>query len=468
MLSLPKEFQRKILIAVLKDPIIYFAMESCLKPAYFEDTVDRQIISIMRELSKQDEIPSVQVVLLELKKRKADKSIKRVSEFRKLRITEFESGYLQREVFEFARQQEIIKTIRESVDLVREAKFDEIESKFNSAFRMGRDNETLGTWFFEDVAERHKYEMTKGRVCMTLMPELDQHLDRGGLDRGDLGVIIAPPGRGKTFSLIYLAKAAILQNKKVVFYEFEMPEDKIARRLDASFTNIKIRDLVDKRLEVVSKIKKLGTVYQGRLLIKEFPIGSKSAADLDGHLNLCDRDGFVPDMVVIDYADRMLASTGREGDNRYTELRDVYVDLKRLAQTRGVSIWTASQSNRASLSKELVTIEDFSESFEKAMLSDVIVSLCQTRKEKEQEVMRLFLAKNRNEISEVIIPIGTNFRKGTFYRSTEMKMEDGKNTINLPKPVEEIPHDLKRFGKPVEPEKSPGSKRKLRRSKSGS
>jgi replicative DNA helicase len=401
--------------ASVNDPITFLSLERHLRPGYFENPQDRQIMDTMITLNEDGVIPSFEVLLLELRRLKNISAIQRLKVLRLVKVSENEHSYIEHTVTEFARRQEIIKAIRESVDLIRNDEFDEIERKFRQAFQLGRERESLGTFFFEDVVERYKEESTKASAIRTLMVELDQHLEGGGIGRGDLGVVIAPPGRGKTFALIYLAKAAVIQRKHVIFYEFEMPENKIAKRLDASFSNVLIRELTDKRMDVITRINELGKIYQNSLVIKSFPISSQSAADLQEHIDQLRREGFEPDMICIDYADRMVSET-MKADSRYYELRDVYVELKRLAQERNVAVWTASQTNRAALNKELVSIDDFSESFEKAMLADLIISLCQTQKEKQEERMRLFVAKNRNDISEVVVPIMTNFRKGTFYK----------------------------------------------------
>ena len=59
-------------------------------------------------------------------------------------------------------------------------------------------------------------------------------------------------------------------------------------------------------------------------------------------------------------------------------------------------VWTATQAARRALSKELVTIADIAESYEKSNVADVIIALCQTREEKEADMLRLFAAKIRD------------------------------------------------------------------------
>ena len=58
---------------------------------------------------------------------------------------------------------------------------------------------------------------------------------------------------------------------------------------------------------------------------------------------------------------------------------------------------------------------DISEDFGKAMIADVIVGLCQNKKEKENQEMRLFIAKNRDGTSGMEVLVRTDFAHGRFY-----------------------------------------------------
>jgi hypothetical protein len=50
------------------------------------------------------------------------------------------------------------------------------------------------------------------------------------------------------------------------------------------------------------------------------------------------------------------------------------------------------------------------------MHADVVISLNQKPEEYDREAIRLFLVKNRGEVSRKVVHMYTNFSKGTFYR----------------------------------------------------
>ena len=85
-----------------------------------------------------------------------------------------------------------------------------------------------------------------------------------------------------------------------------------------------------------------------------------------------------------------------------------------------IPIWTASQANRASLAKKVVTEGDIAEDFGKAQTADVILALCQTKQEYDDQEMRIFIAKNRDSPAKIEVSIETNFYYGRFYADIEM------------------------------------------------
>jgi replicative DNA helicase len=91
-------------------------------------------------------------------------------------------------------------------------------------------------------------------------------------------------------------------------------------------------------------------------------------------------------------------------DTRH-EVTKIYEELRIIAGTYKIPVWTASQSNRGSLSKRLVKMEDIAEAFTKAAIADLIIGLCQTEDEKDEKIMRLFVAKSRMSSTNPIVTV---------------------------------------------------------------
>ena len=61
------------------------------------------------------------------------------------------------------------------------------------------------------------------------------------------------------------------------------------------------------------------------------------------------------------------------------------------------------------MSKKTLYMEDIAESFEKCAIADVIIALCQTKAEKEADIMRLHLIKARDSKSIAIANVDVDF-----------------------------------------------------------
>ena len=79
----------------------------------------------------------------------------------------------------------------------------------------------------------------------------------GGLGPGELGVIVAPSGVGKTWILTAIGAEAVRKGLSVVHYSMELSEHYVGARYDTVFTQIPSTDLKEKKEEVKAKIESL-------------------------------------------------------------------------------------------------------------------------------------------------------------------------------------------------------------------
>ena len=79
--------------------------------------------------------------------------------------------------------------------------------------------------------------------------------------------------------------------------------------------------------------------------------------------------------------------------------------MRAIAQEFNCPVWTASQTNRSGLNAEVVTMESISEAFNKCFVADFICSISRTRKDKNANTGRMFVAKNRNGPDGIVYPI---------------------------------------------------------------
>ena len=307
-------------------------------------------------------------------------------------------GYVKEKTLDFCKRQAFREALEKAVEMVATDKFESVVDLMKHAVSVGMPN-TVGHDFFEDAEAR--FVKINRNPCPTGLEVIDgKDILRGGLGRGELGVVVAATGVGKSHWLVAMGAHALKMGKNVVHYTFELTETSVGLRYDSNLCGISSSDVPDRKDEV---LKTYETMELGRLIIKEYPTGAATVQTLRSHIEKLSLKGFIPSLIIIDYADIMRSS--RTFDSLRHELKLVYEELRNLAMELNLPIWTASQSNREGSNAEVVGLENMSEAYGKAMVADVVMSLSRKPSEKADGSGRLFVAKNRAGKDGVLFPI---------------------------------------------------------------
>jgi len=303
--------------------------------------------------------------------------------------------YVKTNAIEFCKKQKLKEAMLKSVELLKKSSFDEIRTLVDTALKLGT-NPDVGYLYEEQFEER--YEIKARDVVSTGWKVIDD-MTRGGLGAGELGVVIAPTGAGKTHMLCHLGAAAVKEGKTVIHYSLELDDKTIGRRYDAAITGIPLDSLFAKKDIVYQKIKDV----EGSLIIKEYPTKSASPETLRNHLSKLRERGINPGMIVVDYGDLLRPNLVRK--EKREELETIYEELRAIAKENGCPCYTASQTNRGGLNAEVITMESISEAFSKCFVADFIFTVSRTIDDKRTNTGRIFVAKNRFGMDGVICPI---------------------------------------------------------------
>ena len=294
--------------------------------------------------------------------------------------------YIKDTSLDFCKKQKLKGALIQSVELIRNSSFDEVKQVIDEALKLGMDN-NFGHDFLKDFEAR--YEIKARNPVSTGWDKID-NITGKGIGSGELGVVIAPTGAGKSMALAHLGTAAVKNGKNVVHYTLELSEASTGQRYDSCTTGIPLSQLFDRKDEVFENIIDV----KGSLIIKEYPTKTASPNTMKKHLEKLKKQNRKIDMIIVDYADLLRPSkTYKEKRN---ELESIYEDLRAIAQEQQCPIWTASQTNRSGLNAEVVTMESISEAFNKCFVADFICSISRTIKDKNSNQARMFIAKNRN------------------------------------------------------------------------
>ena len=296
---------------------------------------------------------------------------------------------------DFCRKQTLKGAIIKSVDLLNRSSFDEISTIINKALLMGESN-NFGYDYVKDFEKR--FEIKTREQVPTNWKEFDD-ITKGGLGKGELGVIISPTGTGKSHVLVHLGAQAIKEGKTIIHYTFELGDTMIARRYDSCLTGVPLSDLNTFKEQILEEVQKL----DGRLIVKEYPTKSASTMALRSHLEKLKGRDIDVGMIVVDYAD--LIKPKRFSSEKRHDLESIYEELRAIAQEFECPVWTASQTNRSGYNAEIVTMESISEAFNKCFVADFIFTLSRTMEDKSANTGRFFVAKNRFGPDGLVYPI---------------------------------------------------------------
>ena len=297
---------------------------------------------------------------------------------------------------DFCRKQKLKEALIQSVKLINKSSFDEVSKVINDALKLGTDN-NLGYDYLMDFEERFQ-EKNRSPVS-TGWSEIDG-LCKGGLGSGELGVVIAPTGAGKSMVLAHLGSEAVKLGKTVVHYTLELADTVVASRYDSCITKVALSDLRNFKEKVYDELSDL----PGKLIVKEYPTRSASIQTIKSHLDKMKTHGLEPDLIIVDYADLLKPTTFLKDEKRH-QLESIYEELRGISQIHKCPLWTASQTNRSGLNAEVITMEAISEAFNKCFVADFIFSLSRTIDDKSVNGGRVFIAKNRNGPHGMVYPI---------------------------------------------------------------
>ena len=322
---------------------------------------------------------------------------KQVRDFfaRMLKTEVQDAEYIKTTSIDFCKKQVLKSAILKSVPLLKRSSFEEVQKLINDAMKLGNNNDH-GYLYIKDFEKRFEI---KARNPMSTGWKIIDDLCKGGLGQGELGVVIAPTGAGKSMALVHLGSQAIKQGKNVIHYTLELSDTVVASRYDSCITGINLQELFNKKEEIFQEVKDL----EGQLVVKEYPTKSAGVTTLYNHLEKLKQYNTSPDMIIVDYAD-LLRSSNKSEEKRH-QLESIYEELRGMAQEFKCSVWTASQTNRSGLSAEVITMEAISEAFNKCFVADFIFSLSRSIEHRASNGGRMFIAKNRNGPDGLVYPI---------------------------------------------------------------
>jgi len=395
-------FQTKAIATILQKPDFLNQSIDIINPNFFETDAGRWIVKqSLVYFTKYRQLPTLEVFKVELQSVTDDVMRTAIKEqlrnvYQSLKDTDLE--YVKNSLLDFAKNQTLKSAIIKSVDLLQVGEYDAIKGLVDTALRAGQPKNIGHNWKTDIDVRLAK--STRNAVA-TGWGAIDVLLN-GGLAEGELGVIAAPSGIGKSWALATIGANALRNGKKVVHYTLELQENYVGTRYDTIFTGIepgRIPEHPDKVREMVDSVT-------GEIIIKYYPTKSANCNTIGAHLQQIISTGFKPDIILVDYAD--LLRSIEKSDARYQELGAIYEELRGVAGEYKIPCWTASQTQRSSIQDEVIQADKIAESYSKIMTADVVISLSRKLEDKQNHTGRAHIIKNRFGADGQTLPVFMN------------------------------------------------------------
>lgn len=395
-------FQAKVLANLLTVPEFLQQSLDVLNPKFFETTAGQWIIEqTIDYYANYKKVPTLEVFKIELDKESDD--VLKIAVKEQLRAAfqrknDDDLQYVRDSFLDFAKNQAIKSAIIKSVDLLQIGQYGEIKQVVDKAMKAGQPRNIGHNWK-EDIAVR--LAGISRTTVATGWDSIDV-LIGGGLSGGELGVIAAPSGIGKSWALSTIGANAAKAGKRVVHYTLELNENYVGLRYDTIFTGIEPGQITQHPETVQQMVNSI----TGDIIIKYYPARSVTVHTIAAHLEHLTTNNLKPDIMLVDYAD-LMRSIDR-ADARYQELGAIYEELRGLCGELNIPCWTASQTQRSSIQEDVIQADKISESYNKIMTADLVISLSRKLEDKANHTGRAHIIKNRFGADGITFPMYMN------------------------------------------------------------
>jgi len=389
------EYQHKLILQMLTDQKFANTIIDIIDPNYFQETSLKRIITTIKEAKEEyDIIIDRQSLEYRVLEKLTDDYNKRafISELRKIEECSLtDSIYVQQSALKFCKQQELKKSLSKISTIIDRGNiddYDECEQILRKALEYGSVNDDSMSVL--DNMESVLLDDFRNPIP-TGISGLDEIMD-GGLSKGELAVILAPFGVGKTTMITKIANTAMNIGKNVLQIFFEDNPKVIQRKHLACWTGIELNNLSAHKEEIRNVVEALKT-KKGQLKLKKFSSDGTTIPIIRTYVRKLIAQGFKPDVVLLDYIDCV------EPSKKFTDVNagegSVMRQFETLLSEFEIAGWTAVQGNRSSIKADVVESDQMGGSIKKGQIGHFIVSIAKSLDQKENGKATMAVLKSR-------------------------------------------------------------------------
>lgn len=353
--------EKVLLEHILSNPTIFIKCYRILKAEYFESPLNHVVKYVKEHFEKYSTIPPFENIDVETEVELKFRELDEVEEAAVLDQTE-----------DHCRMEAMRIAILDSVDEVEKGNLGVVQEKAREALLVKLDN-SIGLDLFENVEERVKNSFEDLDLRWTGIPIFDEM--EIALAPGEIGIICAPTGGGKSVTLTNLGHAYSKQGLDVIYITLELSEIRSAMRADAIFTGVPMKEHEFSYQKLGQELRHLKEHEgYGEFVIKKMKIKS-TLSDLRAYIDeyvLTKRK--TPDVILIDYLTLLSVNGASDiNSNKYDIGEYLVHGARQLGEDFDSIIWTAAQVNKESAEKLVPTYADINGGVSVPQGSDVCI-----------------------------------------------------------------------------------------------
>jgi replicative DNA helicase len=299
------DFQKSLIKAIIEDKKYGESIIDVLETKYFDNNSFRFIIQNVKEYFEiYSKLPNY--VTLE-QKIISENNFKESHRIHVDTLTEIKNHnndyeFVKDKALNFCKQQNLRKTLKQVEQIIENGNFkhyDEIEEKIKKALSVGIiTNDVVDIFHDVDSALVKEYR----NPIPTGIVGIDELL-KGGLAKGELGIVLAPTGVGKSTILTKMANTAYNHGSNVLQIFFEDNVGDIKRKHFTIWSGISSDEQSEFSEKVKEKIKEAQSLSTGEIKLIRLPSDNITVTEIKNKVRKLMAEGFKIDLLVIDYVD---------------------------------------------------------------------------------------------------------------------------------------------------------------------
>jgi len=390
-------FQQSLIKAIIEDRKFGETIIDVIESKYFDNVSFKYIMENLKELWKTyDKIPDYHTMAQKIMAENGANSNSKmhVDTLEAIKNNEQQNDLVKDTALNFCKQQNLKKELKNVNNIIDNGDFEsynKIEEIIKKALQVGLQDDEADDVFanIDDALEKDfRQPLPTGIVGV-------DNVLKGGLGIGELGVVLAPTGTGKTTLLTKFANTAYNMGHHVVQIFFEDNPGNIKRKHYTIWSNITPDEQPEYKEQVKLAVDEAQARSKGSLRLLKLASDNVTISEIKNKIRKINSESPNKiDMLIIDYVDCISPERAVNGDEWKGE-GSIMRSLESMTGEFGMAIWTATQGNRESISSEVVTGDQMGGSIKKAQIAHVILSIGKTLEQKEHNLATLTLLKSR-------------------------------------------------------------------------